>query len=276
MIKLDTDIPDPSSNSVHPFERLFDQIYIINLSTRTDRWENMKKKLGVLGISKYSRIEAVDGRTKPYIDSWRALTTRVFQGRHKLYTPGSYGYLLSMLRIFNNAKNRNYQKILVLDDDVLFHKLAQIEDYKRICDWVREIPDWKIIYFGCCHKNHRDRRQVGRAKNYRKATLITTDQYMINYGKGSINGSFFNGYHHSTFDTMINLISTSRVPFDTGALRYYYTKFPKGVLLTSVPFGVQEMKDSDIQQQSMTDNNKKLVKDWGWEMEYYGYGNLPV
>ena len=44
MIKLDTDIPDTSSNSVYPFERLFDQIYIINLSTRTDRWENMKKK----------------------------------------------------------------------------------------------------------------------------------------------------------------------------------------------------------------------------------------
>ena len=43
MIKLDTDIPDTSSNSVYPFERLFDQIYIINLSTRTDRWENMKK-----------------------------------------------------------------------------------------------------------------------------------------------------------------------------------------------------------------------------------------
>jgi len=273
MIKLETDLTDHSGGSnsvvVHPFESLFDKIYIINLSTRTDRWEKMKKKLGRIGISKYSRMEAVDGRTKPYLDSWKALTTRVFRGHHKLYTPGSYGYLLSMLRIFNDAKKRNYQKILVLDDDVLFHKLAQIEDYKRICDGVQDTPDWKIIYFGCCHKNHHDRRQVGRPKNYNQANLFTADQYLSYYGKGSINGSFFNGYHHSIFDTMINMIATSRVPFDTGAMRYYYTKFPKEVLLTSVPFGVQEMNDSDIQQQSMTDNNKGLIKNWGWEMDYY-------
>ena len=264
---------DPSgekiNSSLHPFEKLFDQIYVINLSTRLDRWEKMKKRLESLGISHYVRIEAVDGRTQPYLNSWRALTTQVFQGRHKLYTPGSYGYLLSMLRIFNDAKNHHHQQILVLDDDVLFHRFAQKSDYQRICDGIQEKPGWKLIYFGCCHKHHHDRHQTGRAKNYGKATLLTADQYLSHYGKGSINGSFFNGYHHSIFDKMINMISTSRVPFDTGPLRYQYTGYPKGVLLTSVQFGVQEMNDSDIQQQTMTDNNSRLIKDWGWEMDYY-------
>ena len=45
MIKLDTDITDTSSNNDIHSKLLFDQIYNINLSTRTDRWENMKKKL---------------------------------------------------------------------------------------------------------------------------------------------------------------------------------------------------------------------------------------
>ena len=40
-----------------------------------------------------------------------------------------------MLRIFNNAKNLIIKKFYNLDDDVLFHKLAQIEDYKKICDY---------------------------------------------------------------------------------------------------------------------------------------------
>ena len=250
---------EPSDRSVHPFENLFDQIYIINLSTRPDRWETIQSRLKKEGINTVKRVEAVNGRVNPYYQSWHTLTTKVFRGQHKLFSPGSYGYLLSMYRIFNDALQQGYQKILVLDDDIAFHREA---NYHTLLNSVPE--NWKILYFGYCHKGH---SKVSQSWNIPgNGQFIDIDTFLHKYGKGSINGSFFMGYHHSVFESMMKYISNSRVPFDTGPLRLCYRTF-KNVYITHPPVAIAQIEDSDIQ--SDTNNQHRLLKDWRWDNSKY-------
>lgn len=127
---------------MHPLEIFFDLIYIINLDRRSDRWTQIQSRLTRIGIVSFKRIEAVDGGKSPYYQSWQSLT-HLWKGSHKLYTPGSYGYLLSMYRIFKDAMNHKYESILVLDDDVLFRRDWSGENYQRLLTGLPE--KWKIL-----------------------------------------------------------------------------------------------------------------------------------
>lgn len=96
--------------------------------------------------------------------------------------------------------------------------------------------------------------------------MICSDKFLQLFGHGSINGSFFNGYHSSVFEKMLYMITNSKVPFDTGPMRYYYNTHPGEVLLSYPPAGVQDMTDTDIQG---SQDSRRLIKEWGWDMSLY-------
>ena len=120
---------------MHPLENFFDQIYVINLDRRPDRWTQIQSRLKRIGLEDFKRIEAVDGSKPPYYQSWQGLT-RLWKGRHKLYTPQAYGYLLSMYRIFKDAVDHKYDSILILDDDVLFRSDWSVSHYQKLVEKV--------------------------------------------------------------------------------------------------------------------------------------------
>lgn len=245
---------------MHPLEKFFDQIYVINLDRRPDRWTQIQSRLKRIGLEDFKRIEAVDGSKPPYYQSWQGLT-RLWKGRHKLYTPGSYGYLLSMYRIFKDAVDHKYDSILVLDDDVLFRSDWSVSHYQKL---VEKVPEkWKILYFGYCHKNHKG---GVRDKDQDRVDMVSTSKFLHLFGHGSINGSFFNGYHSSVFKKMLEMTAISKIPFDTGPMRNYYQTYPGEVLLSYPPAGVQDMTDTDIQG---SQDSRRLIKEWGWDMSLY-------
>jgi GR25 family glycosyltransferase involved in LPS biosynthesis len=112
----------------------FDNIYCVNLDTRTDRWGNAiqefeKHKLSV------ERFPAIVGNPT---------------GIQYNMLDGNVGCALSHYNVIKDANDKKYESILVLEDDVIFSDNLQ----EQFNDMIQYIPsNWDMIYFGGNH-NH--------------------------------------------------------------------------------------------------------------------------
>jgi len=100
----------------------FDNIYCINLDERVDRWEQSLSELKGLDLTQVMRFPAVK------------------------HVDGAVGCRDSHVSVIKHAKQNNYKKILVLEDD--FKVLPDSRDH--ISDALSELDtiDWEIFYFG--------------------------------------------------------------------------------------------------------------------------------
>ena len=122
-----------------------DNIYVINLQRRDDKFTKISKILQNLDI-KYEKYDAIDGSDVKIRDEW----IQCLEKGSLITTPGAYGCLLSHLQVIKNAKQNNYKNILILEDDVVFHKSFNDQLQKINC-----IPaDYSIIYLGTSQLNH--------------------------------------------------------------------------------------------------------------------------
>ena len=93
-----------------------DQIYIINLKNRTDRWNMCMEQLIKYNIKNYKRFDAI----RPDLTT----INHIHYSKNNLklgknYIIGALGCKLSHLSVINDAKLNNYSKILILEDDFL-------------------------------------------------------------------------------------------------------------------------------------------------------------
>ena len=116
-----------------------DCIYMLNLKERSDRWEEMTSR-----VKKHSlyinRVEAINGwllsqecRNQLPIDSRRSLRQ------------GEIGCLLSHMSIWKDALDRGFDRIWILEDDILFNSppidlLAILQELDSLD------PSWDILY----------------------------------------------------------------------------------------------------------------------------------
>lgn len=125
-------------------EDVFDKIFCINLERRRDRWEKTSKKFEDLGLS-VERFRGYDGLLlKPFINP----DVRV------LRTGGYIGCLLSHLEIYKTALERGYERILILEDDIVFHKNFHKEFKKIFNDIDLDSNDWDLLYLGSANFNN--------------------------------------------------------------------------------------------------------------------------
>lgn len=111
----------------------FDHVYCLNLDRRQDRWEKISKRFNELEIQ-VERFSAIDGDSLPCdvvskfkINKWEV------------------GCLLSHYKIIEDAKENNYKRILVFEDDVLFINDFN-EKFEKMTTEVRR--NWKLLYLG--------------------------------------------------------------------------------------------------------------------------------
>jgi GR25 family glycosyltransferase involved in LPS biosynthesis len=117
-----------------------DAIYCINLDIRKEKWEAMQRRLVDQGL-KATRVSAVNG--------WVEISEETIKKIHKPFkarlNPGQIGCLLSHLSILKDAKNRGFDRILILEDDVNF-----VSDMGAVSSYVEEVSkcdtDWDILY----------------------------------------------------------------------------------------------------------------------------------
>lgn len=145
----------------------WDHVYVLNLDKDLDKWENMKIQLKKLNI-KAERFSAIYGlekfkygkeimNTDNTEEKWNLIekmneslkkdghVSELVGNKYPYMRPGELGHLNSFLKVFQDALKKNYQKILILEDDCQFIDNFKKEFYKSY----NQLPnDWSLFYLG--------------------------------------------------------------------------------------------------------------------------------
>lgn len=116
-----------------PILHYFDQIYIINLENRVDRLKEVEKELKKIGID----------ISHPVVNLFKASKPTHYEGWP---SAGTKGCFLSHLAILKDAQKNQYQRILVLEDDVKF-----VSNFNRQMESIilqLNNVSWDIFYGG--------------------------------------------------------------------------------------------------------------------------------
>ena len=110
--------------------KYFDYVYCMNLDSRPDRWKE--------AIEQFKNNKII-------VNRFRAFEGKIIHKGQKPILPGEFGCLFTHLSILIDAKNNNYDKILIFEDDVELHP-----EFNNIAsDFLQEVPNnWDMLYFG--------------------------------------------------------------------------------------------------------------------------------
>jgi glycosyl transferase family 25 len=111
----------------------FDAIYLINLDRRPERLDKALKQLEAHGIDNVLRFPAIDGNTLE---------------KHPTLNAGQLGCTVSHLLILHHAKDNNFKRILIFEDDIVLG-----DDFNQVLNQaIDELPeDWCMFYMGGNH-----------------------------------------------------------------------------------------------------------------------------
>ena len=111
----------PCRFGVKMIQDFCDKIYCINMDSQKERWVRVQKEFDLLGI-KAERFKAIEHRK-----------------RH-------IGCRKSHQAIIQMAKDNDWDRVLIFEDDVIF-----INDMHTVIDEaIKQLPEeWDLLYFGC-------------------------------------------------------------------------------------------------------------------------------
>lgn len=187
---------------IHP-NVYFDHIYILNLKKDTEKRQHMDGVFNDLMI-KHDFFDAVNGRTDDNLAIYKKNSYE-----KTLKSPGAYGYSLSMIKLFEDALSKGYKKILVCDDDIIFHR----EFLELFNKNVRDIPfDWKVLFFGLSGPwTHPFVNESFKHFDYSKSYI--DDVF-------NCDGSYCVGYDTQILKNLIDVTKRFEAQFDTSMIRY--------------------------------------------------------
>jgi GR25 family glycosyltransferase involved in LPS biosynthesis len=134
----------------------FDKTFCINLNSRTDRWEEVKKKFAKHSFN-VERVPAIDG-TKMNLD---------FPPEIK---EGAVGCSLSQLFCIKYAKQLKLNNFLLLEDDIEFDDNVN----ELFNQYIAEVPsDWDMLYLGGQHFHGMNLQQISEHVYKCEYTLST-------------------------------------------------------------------------------------------------------
>ena len=170
----------------------FDKIFCINLDRREDRMEMANKELSKFNIE-FERFSAVDGNNIKKEDYTTNPNIPV----------GAVGCLLSHLNLIKTCKERGYNRVLILEDDIILS-----DDFEsRFKEYIKEIPEnWDMFYLGGNHNEHSGMKLNMISPNVGKCShTFSAHAYAIN---------------EKMFDETISIISKAEKEVDV-----YYSEF---------------------------------------------------
>lgn len=159
-------------------DNFLDNIYILNLKERKDKWKLITKELENLNITNYERFNAIRPDTFENIPKSYYSNIKKILHKNKKYIIGSMGCKLSHYNIIKNAKKTGYKNILILEDDAVFENNFHIT-FNNIIRQINEFNlQWDMIYLG---QNLREYDKVENIPNLVKIKKgFCTHGYLIN------------------------------------------------------------------------------------------------
>jgi glycosyl transferase family 25 len=116
----------------------FDKIYCVNLDRRKERWNESSSEFQKWNIKGVERVSAIDGNNL------------IMSDYNTSMNPGELGLVLTNINIIKDAIEKNYNSILILEDDVVFN-----DEINNISNYMELLPnDWNMLYFGGNHNTH--------------------------------------------------------------------------------------------------------------------------
>jgi GR25 family glycosyltransferase involved in LPS biosynthesis len=259
---------DPGSLS--SLNNYFDHIYVVNLARRADRREKMLKKLSMLKI-KAEFFPAEDGTsdenlkefTEYYdtpIDPDQANEVEIRLKRKAIFSPGEWGTLKSYRNIFMDAVDNGFEKILCLEDDIIFAKNFE-ELFNKVAGIIPE--NWKILYLGASQHSWEESTDL-----IYPAITIDEKTPLKYYLPLNTDGAFAFGTSKQVFSYLIKEIEKMNCAFDSGALRRA-TKAFKGKCFVLYPnLIIADVSESDIRVGRKQSDFAKIVR---WDLNFYDF-----
>jgi glycosyltransferase involved in cell wall biosynthesis len=257
-------------NELSLLNSFFDKIYVVNLEKRADRRIEMVQKLTKLKIrAEFFRAE--DGYSDTNVKEYKTYfdkpiedeTAHDLEKKYKrkvIYSPGAWGTLKTYERLLTEATAANYEKILCLQDDVIFHK-----DFEASFSVIREnIPaGWKLIYLGATQHAWKE----GEDLITPEINPLKSDRFSI-YHPVNTDGAFAVGISRSAFPLLLEEISRMNCSFDSGALRSAAKAHREASCVIFPNLVIADVKDSDIRASRKQDIFAKTAR---WDMDNYDY-----
>ena len=262
------------------FESAFDHVYVINLPNRTDRRNRITKQLNMLKIS-CEIVPAVKGvflkefyeYEKTNIFPTTISTTHEFYKadvrewknrigfmeqklKRKAVCAGGYGYLKTYINILEDAIKNNYNQILVLDDDSIFHN----QFHSLFQQQILNMPQWDIWNLGTLQYNWDD---IVIHSNFYYSNLMNCASHAL-------------GINRKVFPLLLNYAIKMDVPFDMGALWVGQKTY---ISIVSYPnLVIQDSINSDINSSGKLEVElKKQNNIYRWNLaDYYGQKPKPI
>lgn len=122
-----------------------DQIYIINLDKRTDRWKHIQHQMEKLGIKNYTRFSAIRLEKKDIPIEYYQHYKCGIPG----YAEGATGSKMSQIEVMKDAQLKNYDKILIIQDDAVFREGAN-EIFDKAINQLKNI-EWDVFRLTAYH-----------------------------------------------------------------------------------------------------------------------------
>lgn len=122
------------------FQNLVDHVYAINLESSKDRRKNIELQCHSIGTH-FERWEAIDGVAEDV--DW--VPNENNEGG---WTQGAAGLVHTTANIIRDAKEKGYETIMIMEDDIVFHKGA----YKEAKEKFGILPeDWELFHLAAQH-----------------------------------------------------------------------------------------------------------------------------
>ena len=225
----------------------FDEIYCTNLDSRLDRWTRVSARFKAHGIS-VRRFSAADGNSADLLHKFSLIRTRLAKaGKSEpkyLKNSRALGCLISGMQIIEDAKRKGHQKILLFDDDVVFHR-----DFDVILSSMTRLPPWKLLYLGCSQHQWEGIEMSGPHT----------------YGAKHTHGTFAVGMDASIFDEIYDLYSEKEKNCDV-YLMEIQDKYPLECPVLFPNLVIADVRESTIRGARSQRAHAKRVK---WQLADY-------
>lgn len=222
-----------SSNSnlelVLHFNTFFDKIYVLNMLTRTDRWNKMKRAMAKHDVYNAQRFLGLNGNQEPHYGEWKSYIKTVKNRKKCIKYQGSWAILKSMKLMLLDAKKNNYDRILVLQDDLMFHKNF-LAEFQLITTFIP--PTWKLLYLG--------------ASQHIWTHVIHHHSGRYYHPNGYAEGAFAVAINSNCYNELLEQIELMQLPVDSGALCHIQRTYRDDCYVVTPNLIIADIRDSDI------------------------------
>ncbi|MBT4519758.1 MAG: hypothetical protein HOC23_07115 [Halieaceae bacterium] len=225
----------------------FDEIYCTNLDSRPDRWLRVNARFQEQGVQA-RRFSAADGDSEELVREYDMIRVRLAEAAKSepkyLKNSCALGCLISGMRIIEDAKRKGHQRILLFDDDVLFHR-----NFDELLSNMNGLPPWKLLYLGC--------------SQHQWDGIQLSDTHL--YGARHTHGTFAVGIDASVFDEVLSLYSGREQNCDV-YLMEIQDRYPQESLVLFPNLVIADVRESSIRGRRSQRAHAKKVK---WQLADY-------